>query len=195
MCWNKPHSECQSSQTLSIWTETRVTKVIFNKTRAIGVEYAQNVQSLDRTEHPLFSKSTNEGVKHHIPYNKWDKTIQLTAERLGAPVSPSLAFDYSRPYSQYIPLKKTKYTPKKVTACREVILATGAVGTAQILMLSGIGPKEHLKARSVPVIADLNVGRRVQDHQELFIVWKVQFIFPYSIKIHTNCLFFYIIFL
>ena len=38
---------------------------------------------------------------------------------------------------------------RTVGAAKEVILAAGSVGTAQILLLSGIGPKEHLQKLNV----------------------------------------------
>jgi len=50
-------------------------------------------------------------------------------------------------------------------AAREVILAAGAIGSPQLLMLSGIGPADHLRAVGVPVEHDLpGVGANLQDH-------------------------------
>ncbi len=50
-------------------------------------------------------------------------------------------------------------------ADREVLLAAGAVGSPQLLMLSGIGPADDLRAMNIPVLADLpEVGGNLQDH-------------------------------
>ena len=46
----------------------------------------------------------------------------------------------------------------------EVLLAAGAYGSPQILMLSGIGPAADLALYGVQAIADLPVGRNLQDH-------------------------------
>lgn len=51
-----------------------------------------------------------------------------------------------------------------VYARREVILSAGAIGSAQLLMLSGIGPRWHLKQVGIPVLSDLPVGENLQDH-------------------------------
>jgi choline dehydrogenase len=46
----------------------------------------------------------------------------------------------------------------------EVILSAGSYGSAAILLRSGVGPGAHLQALTIPVIADLPVGRRLKDH-------------------------------
>ena len=50
-------------------------------------------------------------------------------------------------------------------AHQEVVLAAGAIGSPQLLMVSGIGPAEHLRALGIDVIHDLpGVGANLQDH-------------------------------
>ena len=51
-----------------------------------------------------------------------------------------------------------------VRARKEIILSAGSINTAQLLMLSGIGPKDHLMSLGIPVISNLPVGRNLQDH-------------------------------
>ncbi len=54
---------------------------------------------------------------------------------------------------------------QRIEADVEVILAAGAIGSPHILMLSGIGPADHLAAHDVPLVADLpGVGQDLQDH-------------------------------
>jgi len=48
---------------------------------------------------------------------------------------------------------------------REVILSSGAINSPQTLMLSGLGPADHLRAMDIPVVADLPcVGQNLMDH-------------------------------
>ncbi|XP_053407354.1 oxygen-dependent choline dehydrogenase-like [Mercenaria mercenaria] len=51
-----------------------------------------------------------------------------------------------------------------VKARKEVIISAGSVMSPQILMLSGIGPKAHLDDVGIRVVADLPVGKNLQDH-------------------------------
>ena len=62
-----------------------------------------------------------------------------------------------------------------VLATREVILSAGAIGSPQLLQLSGIGPAEHLKAHGIEVIQDTpGVGSNLQDHLQIRAVFKVE---------------------
>jgi choline dehydrogenase len=61
-----------------------------------------------------------------------------------------------------------------IAARREVILAAGAIGSPQILQLSGIGPGAALQAAGVPVRHDLaGVGQNLQDHLQVRCAYKV----------------------
>ncbi|KAE9534776.1 hypothetical protein AGLY_008068 [Aphis glycines] len=59
-------------------------------------------------------------------------------------------------------IKKEKN--RTVYAKKEIILSAGPINSPQLLMLSGIGPKDHLKNHKIPVIQDLQVGQHLQDH-------------------------------
>jgi choline dehydrogenase len=62
--------------------------------------------------------------------------------------------------------------PEQVLA-GEIVLCSGAVNTPQLLMLSGIGPREHLESIGAPVLQDLpGVGTNLQDHLTMLVPYK-----------------------
>ena len=69
-------------------------------------------------------------------------------------------------------------TIKRTYGCtREVILSGGAFNTPQLLMLSGIGPKEHLESEKIgiPCIVDRpGVGSNLQDRYEVAVVSEME---------------------
>ena len=62
---------------------------------------------------------------------------------------------------------------QKALAAREVILAAGAISSPQLLMLSGIGPAEHLRQHGIPVVADVpGVGENLHDHVSAQLTYR-----------------------
>jgi choline dehydrogenase len=59
--------------------------------------------------------------------------------------------------------------------CRgEVVLAAGAIGSPQLLLLSGVGPAAHLQEHGISVVLDKpGVGWNLQDHLQLRLIYKV----------------------
>ena len=68
------------------------------------------------------------------------------------------------------------YTVKgkpQAVAAREVILCGGAIASPQLLMLSGIGPAQHLKELGIEVVHDAkDVGGNLQDHLDMIVQWN-----------------------
>jgi choline dehydrogenase len=71
-----------------------------------------------------------------------------------------------------------------VHANREVILSAGAIGSAHLLMLSGIGAAEHLHEKKIPVVHDApGVGQNLQDH---IAVGGLTFQIDYPVSVLIN---------
>lgn len=66
--------------------------------------------------------------------------------------------------------KKTEF----VGARKEVILCAGAVHTPWLLQLSGVGPAEELEKHKIPIVADLPVGKNLQDHMFSFLSFEAK---------------------
>ncbi|GAB3433214.1 GMC family oxidoreductase [Actinophytocola sediminis] len=65
--------------------------------------------------------------------------------------------------------------PEVAHAEAEVILAGGAVNSPQLLMLSGIGPAEHLREQGIDVLVGLpEVGENLHDHPAAGILWRTK---------------------
>jgi choline dehydrogenase len=66
-------------------------------------------------------------------------------------------------------------TQQTVSATREIILAGGAIGSTQLLLLSGIGAAEPLRELEIDVVVDLpGVGQNLRDHVATAVVMSIQ---------------------
>jgi choline dehydrogenase len=66
---------------------------------------------------------------------------------------------------------------EKITAevAREVVLSAGALESPRLLLLSGVGPGEHLRELGIPIVAErAAIGSGLHDHPNVPVFWKAQ---------------------
>jgi len=57
----------------------------------------------------------------------------------------------------------------------QIILSSGAIGSPQIMLLSGVGPATHLQEMGLPVVHDLpGVGQNLRDHPMIYVTFKTK---------------------
>jgi len=173
---------CTSEQNLHVRTSAFVTRLIFEKQtgntkpRAVAVEYVGGqkfeAQRLFRGNFSTEEEKTRQGQEY------WK--YQQRPDKLNCPVNEELAFDNDRLKEAYIPenhFDASGLDLKIVRAKREIILSAGAVNSAQLLMLAGIGPSKHLEHtlnfKPEEILIDLPGIGRVQDHEEVTVNFKL----------------------
>ncbi|WP_028650358.1 GMC family oxidoreductase [Nocardioides halotolerans] len=102
--------------------------------------------------------SASRGYIHHLA----PKTLQLQTETL----TRKVIIERGRAVGIEVQdvSKKGRGARRTIRAGKEVVLSAGFVGSAQILMLSGVGHAQHLKDHGIDVVADLPVGDNLHDH-------------------------------
>jgi choline dehydrogenase len=76
---------------------------------------------------------------------------------------------------------------RRATADREVILCGGAFNSPQLLLLSGVGPADELKAAGISPLHELpGVGKNLQDHASLGAVWAAKGSIAYDSKLRFD---------
>jgi len=69
---------------------------------------------------------------------------------------------------------RNKQGTKIIGCTSEIVLCGGSINSPQLLMLSGIGPKEHLMDLKIPLVHDLpGVGKNLQDHLTVNVSYKI----------------------
>ncbi|MGH3977158.1 MAG: GMC family oxidoreductase, partial [Pseudonocardiaceae bacterium] len=104
--------------------------------------------------HPIMGRRHNLAVRT----SAWVKRVLVNAAKRAIGV-------------EYLDSATSGY--RTVRAQREVILSAGAIDTPKLLMLSGIGPAEHLRAVGIDVLVDSPaVGSNLDDHVEGLVMWE-----------------------
>ena len=131
-----------------------------------------------------FNRGDNEGCGYFQVHQKrgvrWNNAKAFLRPAMGRPnltvlteaQATAIRFDGKRARDLQFRLKGQV---ARARARGEIVLATGAVGSPQLLQLSGIGPGELLQARGVPLVHELRgVGANLQDHLQLRLAYKVR---------------------
>jgi choline dehydrogenase len=127
---------------LTVKTSAHTTRVIFEGTRAVGVEYKTTNLAKD-----LVAEVRNKLAK------KLPKALGKLAGRLSADSSG-----------------ETNSSGTLVVRGNEIILCGGAINSPQLLQLSGVGNSEELSALGIESVVDLpGVGENLQDHLEVYV--------------------------
>ena len=102
----------------------------------------------------------------------WDRPLPANLTVLSGLRAERLAFDGTSVSGVEVVGKGGR---RIISARREVILAAGAIGSPQLLMLSGIGPAPHLNQLGIGLRADLpGVGQNLQDHLDYTVLRRMK---------------------
>ena len=76
---------------------------------------------------------------------------------------------------------------QKIECDREVVLAAGAFGSPQLLLLSGIGPAAGIEPHGIPVALDLpGVGANLQEHQSIAMMYKARGAITFDARLRAD---------
>ncbi|QDP00521.1 GMC family oxidoreductase [Thalassotalea sp. PS06] len=139
----------------------------FNGEKQTGVGYYQVTQkggqrhsAADAFIHPLQNSKSRKNLTV-LSYSRVEKII-FEGER-------AVAVRFQQ--SQLLEADKDSFKTVELRASKEVLLCAGAIHSPQLLMLSGIGPKEQLDALQIPVVKEIQgVGKNLQDHVDVCLV-------------------------
>ena len=64
--------------------------------------------------------------------------------------------------------------PARVGVAGELVLSAGAIGTPQLLQISGVGPADLLRQHGIPIVADMSgIGENLQDHLQIRTAFRI----------------------
>ncbi|XP_060071667.1 glucose dehydrogenase [FAD, quinone]-like [Ylistrum balloti] len=136
----------------------------------IGFSWMQsNIKNGERwNNYRSFVKSNIDRPNLHVSTNTFTTKILIDKKK-------AIGIEYIKNGRKYQSLAR-----------KEVILSAGAVNSPQLLMLSGVGPKEHLEELGIKVEADLPVGNNLQDHLLAPLTFPVNVTSPITLEKLTS---------
>jgi len=138
----------------------------------------QFIKAAEQCGHPLntdFNGATQEGVGQYQVFQKEGSRYNAARAYIGG-LDPKNLTVIAASQVERVVIEQGRATGircvdgKMFAARAEVVLSAGAFGTPQLLMMSGIGPADHLRAMGVEVLHDSpEVGGNLQDHLDFTI--------------------------
>ena len=129
--------------------------------QAAGVKHNEDYNGAEQEGVGPFQQSASGGLRYSSSVGYLDGHNRPNLTVLTRQTATRIVLDKGRATGVEVVGKQGR---EVVHACREVVLAAGAFGSPQLLMLSGIGPAEHLRPLGIDVVADLPVGDNLHDH-------------------------------
>ncbi|ANH36998.1 Alcohol dehydrogenase [acceptor] [Nocardioides dokdonensis FR1436] len=127
---------------------------------ALGLEVNPDYNGASQEGMHTIQENTSKGVRYSTAEAYLRKAPQNLSILTGATVA-RVVIDHGRATGVEVVEKSGRRT---IRATREVIVCAGAYSSPQLLMLSGVGPAEHLRQHGIDVVADLPVGDNFHDH-------------------------------
>ena len=88
-----------------------------------------------------------------------------------------------------VEMLRQRGNPEIIRAEREIVVTSGAIGSPRLLLLSGVGPPDHLKSVGIKPVHELpGVGENLQDHLDLYAIAECKGDFTYDgyAKLHRS---------
>jgi choline dehydrogenase-like flavoprotein len=149
-----PHLDDYSRALHDSFLEMGYKEADFSSEHVLGVTYIQ------ATIENGVRRSTNTAFLEPVRYKRKNLKVVTNVRVTKVLINPKSKAAYGIEYA----LEENRQIIGKVFARKEVILSAGAFNSPQLLMLSGVGPKETLSKLGISVIRDLKVGLNLQDH-------------------------------
>ncbi|XP_032663994.1 glucose dehydrogenase [FAD, quinone]-like [Odontomachus brunneus] len=156
------------------YSDTEIYQLIMNATRDINIPTLKPLVNDKYIGYGLAEGTLDDGrrmsaAKAYLhPIRNRENLYLMTNARVDA-----VLLRERNAYGVQVTLKNGKSV--RLHATKEVILSAGSIASPQILMLSGIGPREHLTKMGIKTVVDLSVGKNLQDHigwQGMYLTYK-----------------------
>ncbi|KOB63957.1 putative ecdysone oxidase [Operophtera brumata] len=149
----------------SMWEDDALTALYFKAFEENGHEYHEDTNGYQQNgySHPMFT------IHGKLRQSTVLAFLKSAADRPNLNIlknshARKVVFDKSK-RAVGVEIKLPDGSIINVKAKKDVILSAGALSSPQLLMLSGVGPEEHLKEFNLDVVIDSpNVGENLQDH-------------------------------
>ncbi|KAG8222609.1 hypothetical protein J437_LFUL002602 [Ladona fulva] len=149
-----------------------LSEVLLEAGRELGY-YTQDVNGKNQTGFAIAQMMSAHGLRSSTPraYLRPHKDRTNLRVAINAHVTKVL-FENQRAVG--VEYEDSHGKMKRVSAKKEVVLSAGAVGSPQLLLLSGVGPREHLEEMGIPVVLDSpGVGKNLHNHVSVGVGFSI----------------------